>query len=146
MRGGSNSEMQHFFCQTEFHPVLNKSFLFPERLHCCYIYFHCSHLYNYYNYLKPCALHAEFQLFGQLFVKEPRYLPSFTIDLSPTHSSYPPNTNSQKPKPGQSLILSFFWKTENRLLSQKSSIHPTCFLPLKIMRFEFWNHMSKLYF
>jgi hypothetical protein len=25
-------------------------FLFPERLHCCYIYFHCSYLYNYYNY------------------------------------------------------------------------------------------------
>jgi len=26
------------------------SFLFPELLHCYYIYFHCSHLYNYYNY------------------------------------------------------------------------------------------------
>jgi hypothetical protein len=26
------------------------SFLFPDRLHCCYIYFHCSYLYNYYNY------------------------------------------------------------------------------------------------
>jgi hypothetical protein len=25
-------------------------FLFPERLHYCYIYFHCSYLYNYYNY------------------------------------------------------------------------------------------------
>jgi len=25
------------------------SFLFPERFHCCYIYFHCSYLYNYYN-------------------------------------------------------------------------------------------------
>jgi hypothetical protein len=24
------------------------SFLFPERLHCCYMYFHCSYLYNYY--------------------------------------------------------------------------------------------------
>ncbi len=22
------------------------SFLFPERLHCCYIYFHCSYLHN----------------------------------------------------------------------------------------------------
>ncbi len=33
------------------------SFLFPERLHCCYIYFHCSYLYNNYNYsLEPCAL------------------------------------------------------------------------------------------
>jgi hypothetical protein len=25
-------------------------FLFPERLHSCYIYFHCSYLNNYYNY------------------------------------------------------------------------------------------------
>jgi len=25
------------------------SFLFLERLHCCYIYFHCSYLYNYYS-------------------------------------------------------------------------------------------------
>ncbi len=25
------------------------SFLFPERLHCCYIYFHYSYLDNYYN-------------------------------------------------------------------------------------------------
>ncbi len=96
--------------------------------------------------LEPCALYAEFQLFGQLFVKEPRYIPSFTIDLTPTHSSYSPNTNSQKPKPRQSLILTFFLKTQNRLSSQKSNTHLTCFLPLKIMRFEFWNHMSKLYF
>jgi hypothetical protein len=60
---GSNSEMHHFSCQTEFHPVLNKSFLFPpDCLHCCYIYFHCSYLYNYYNYLEPCALHAEFSI------------------------------------------------------------------------------------
>ncbi len=25
------------------------SFLYPDRLHCCYIYFHCFHLYNYYH-------------------------------------------------------------------------------------------------
>ncbi len=25
------------------------SFILPERLHCCYVYFHCSYLYNYYN-------------------------------------------------------------------------------------------------
>ncbi len=38
-----------------------QSFLFPERFHCCYIYFHCSYMYNYYNYyLEPCALNAEF--------------------------------------------------------------------------------------
>jgi hypothetical protein len=36
------------------------SFLFPERLHCCYIYFHCS--YNYYNNLEPCALNASFSI------------------------------------------------------------------------------------
>ncbi len=54
--GGSNSEMHHFLCQTEFHPVLKKSFLFPERLHCCYICYHCSYLYNYYSYLEPCEV------------------------------------------------------------------------------------------
>jgi hypothetical protein len=27
---------------------------------CCCIYFHCSYLYNYYNYLEPCAWNAEF--------------------------------------------------------------------------------------
>jgi hypothetical protein len=35
------------------------SFLFPERLHCCYIYFHHSYLYNNYNYSR--TLNAEFQ-------------------------------------------------------------------------------------
>jgi hypothetical protein len=25
------------------------AFFFPERLHCCYIDFHCSYLYSYYN-------------------------------------------------------------------------------------------------
>ncbi len=29
----------------------------------CYIYFHCSYLYNYYNYFEPCALNSEFQHF-----------------------------------------------------------------------------------
>jgi hypothetical protein len=48
--------------------VLN-SFLFPERLHCDYIYFHWSYLYNYYNYLEPCALNAEFQHFIPRFNK-----------------------------------------------------------------------------
>jgi hypothetical protein len=47
----------------------------PERLHCCYIYFHCSHQYNYYHYLESCALNAEFQHFI------PRKPPSFA-DLS----------------------------------------------------------------
>ncbi len=59
--GRSNSEMHHLLCQTEFHPVLTPSFLFPDHLHCCYIYFHCSsYMYNYYNYPEPCALNAEF--------------------------------------------------------------------------------------
>jgi hypothetical protein len=57
--GGSNWKMHHFLCQTEFYPVLTPSFLFPERLRCYYIYFHCSYMYNYYNYLEPCALNAE---------------------------------------------------------------------------------------
>jgi len=68
--GGSNSEeMHHFLCETEFHPILTPSFLFLERLHCCYIYFHCSHMYNYYHYLEPCALNAEFQHFIPRFNK-----------------------------------------------------------------------------
>ncbi len=37
-----------------FWPVL----LFPERLHWCHIYFHCSHMYNHYIYLQPCVLNA----------------------------------------------------------------------------------------
>ncbi len=69
--GGSNSEMRHFLCQTEFHPFLTPSFLFPERLHCCYTYFHCSYMYNYYSYLKPCALNAEFQHFIPRYNKIP---------------------------------------------------------------------------
>jgi hypothetical protein len=39
------------------------SFLLPNRLPCCYIYFHCCYLYIYYNYSRPCALNAEFQHF-----------------------------------------------------------------------------------
>jgi hypothetical protein len=27
-----------------------QSFLFVERIHCCYIYFHYSYLYNHHNY------------------------------------------------------------------------------------------------
>jgi hypothetical protein len=70
LQGGRwNSEMHHFLCQTEFHPVLIPSFLFPERLHCCYIYFHCSYMYNYYTCLKPYSLNAEFQHFIPKFNK-----------------------------------------------------------------------------
>jgi hypothetical protein len=43
--------------------------LFPERLHCYHIYFHCSYLFNYYNYLEPCALNAEFQHYIPRFNK-----------------------------------------------------------------------------
>ncbi len=59
----------HLLCQTEFHPVLTLSFLFPEPLHCCYIYFHCSYMYNYYNYLDLYELNAEFQHFIPTFLK-----------------------------------------------------------------------------
>ncbi len=61
--GVSNSEMNHFLCETEFDPVLTLSFHFHERFHCCYIYFHCSYMYNYYKYLEPCALNADSQHF-----------------------------------------------------------------------------------
>jgi hypothetical protein len=46
---GGQTERCTTFCaklQTEFHPVLTPSFRFPRRLHSCYIYFHCSHMYN----------------------------------------------------------------------------------------------------
>jgi len=36
------------------------SLLFPERLHCCYIYFHCSSWLYYIISLEPCALNAEY--------------------------------------------------------------------------------------
>ncbi len=46
------------------------SFFFPERLHCCYIDFHCSYLYNYYNSsrtlcikCRDSAFRTEFQHF-----------------------------------------------------------------------------------
>jgi hypothetical protein len=40
--GGWNSDFDGFLSFT-------LSFLFPERLHCCYIDFHRSYLYSYYN-------------------------------------------------------------------------------------------------
>jgi len=36
---------------------------------CCRIYFHCSYLYDYDNYLEPCTLNAEFQHFISRFNK-----------------------------------------------------------------------------
>jgi len=42
--GGAKLKNAPLLCQTEFHPVLTPSFLFPQRLHCCYIYFHCSYM------------------------------------------------------------------------------------------------------
>jgi hypothetical protein len=50
------------------------SFLFPDRLHCCYTYFHCSYLYNYYNYsrtlcIKCWAFRTELQHFILTFNK-----------------------------------------------------------------------------
>jgi len=32
------------------------SFLFPEHHQCCYIYFHCSYLYNYYYYSRTLCI------------------------------------------------------------------------------------------
>jgi hypothetical protein len=32
------------------------SFLFPERLHCCYKYFHCFYLYNCYSYSQTLCI------------------------------------------------------------------------------------------
>ncbi len=52
-----------FLCQTQFDLVLTPSFFFIECFHCCYIYFHYSYMYNYCNYLKPCASNVDFQHF-----------------------------------------------------------------------------------
>ncbi len=46
-------------------------FLFPECLHCAYIYFQCSYLHNTIITLKSCALNAEFQHFFLLFLFSP---------------------------------------------------------------------------
>ncbi len=49
MGAGGPTQRCTTFCaklQTEFHPVLTPSFRFPRGLHSCYIYFHCSHMYN----------------------------------------------------------------------------------------------------
>jgi len=48
---GWNSAMHHLLCQTEFHLFLTPSFLFLECFHYCYLYFHCSYMYNFYNHL-----------------------------------------------------------------------------------------------
>jgi hypothetical protein len=45
------------------------SFLFPEQLHWCFIYFHCSTCTSTINTLEPCALNAEFQHFIPRFNK-----------------------------------------------------------------------------
>jgi len=45
------------------------SFLRPEPLHWCYIYFHCSYLYNYYNYSRTFCIKCEFQYFILRFNK-----------------------------------------------------------------------------
>jgi len=75
--GGENDQFQHnrasnaelgikfyktsfstnFGCKLSF--IL--SFLFPNCLPCCHIYFYCSYLYIHYNYSRPCALNAKFQ-------------------------------------------------------------------------------------
>jgi len=45
------------------------SFISPERLHCCYIYFHRFHLYTIIIFtLKPCALSSEFWHFKLLLL------------------------------------------------------------------------------
>jgi len=78
-KAGSNSEVHHFLCLTEFHPVLTRlsfflsastvaTYIFPAptctatiitHLVHSNIYFRCSYMYSYYNY-PSCALNAEF--------------------------------------------------------------------------------------
>jgi hypothetical protein len=50
--GGRPSEKQPFLCKLSF--IL--SFVFPERLYISYRYFHCSYLYNYYNYSRTLCI------------------------------------------------------------------------------------------
>jgi len=50
---------------------------FHERLHWCYIYFHCSYLYNYYNYSQTLCIKCWVSAFGtQLLL-----LPAFHTEI-----------------------------------------------------------------
>jgi hypothetical protein len=42
----------------------------PRKLHCCYVSFHCSYLYNYYNYSWTLSIKFEFQHFIPRFKKK----------------------------------------------------------------------------
>ncbi len=66
---GETQKCTHSLCWTGVSSCFDPCFLFPERLHCCHIYFHCSYPYNYYNYPEPCALNAEFQHYIHRFNK-----------------------------------------------------------------------------
>ncbi len=63
---------------TIFVPILTLSFFFLEHFHCCYIYFPHSYMYNYYNYLEPCALNANFQHFIPKWYKKLPYFADLT--------------------------------------------------------------------
>jgi len=52
IQGGETQKTIHFCNKLSF--IL--SFLFPKRLHCCYIYVHCSYLYNSYNYSRTLCI------------------------------------------------------------------------------------------
>jgi len=61
---------QFFGNKLSFIFVLTPSFLWAPPLLLCCIYFHCSYLYNYYNYLETSALNMlEFQHFMPRFKK-----------------------------------------------------------------------------
>ncbi len=67
--GGQTQKCTTFCAKLSFNMFWNRLSFFPERLHWCYIYFHCPYIYNYYNYHEPCALNAEFQHFIPRFNK-----------------------------------------------------------------------------
>jgi len=46
---GNAKERARYIYQFWWFLSFTLSFFFPERLHCCYIDFHCSYLYSYYN-------------------------------------------------------------------------------------------------
>jgi len=69
LRGGGETQKCTIFVPNWVSSGFDPLFPFPERLHGCYIYFHCSYMCNFYNYLEPCALNAEFEHFIPRFNK-----------------------------------------------------------------------------
>ncbi len=61
--GDETQKIINFYCFLSF----TVAFFFPERLHCCYIDFHCSYLYSYYNSSRTLCIKCWDSAFRTLF-------------------------------------------------------------------------------